>query len=85
MVVRVDAEQIDPMRDCSSEVSVQEVECPESDEEKCGSFEKFVDGDQHEAWGMLVRLSGRDHGSGSDCITREKLDGMRMSKDGEPG
>jgi len=83
--VWVDAEEIDPMRDCCGEVSVQEVECAESDEEKCSSFEKFVDGDQHEAWRMFVSLSGRDHGSGSDCITREKMNGMRVSKDGGPG
>ena len=83
--MRVDAEEIDPMRDCCGEVSVQEVKCAESDKEKRGSFEKFVDGDQHEAWGMFVRLSGRDHGSGSDCITRGKMDGMRVSKDGGPG
>src|SRR3974377_465273 len=62
VVVRVDAEKIDPVGNCRGEVPVQEMKRAESDEEKRGCFDEFVDGDQHETGGMLVRFSGPDHG-----------------------
>jgi len=60
--VRVDAEQIDPVRNCRSEVSVQEMQRAETDEKKCAGFQKLVDSDEHEAGGMLEGLSGLGHG-----------------------
>ena len=61
--MRVDAEQIDPVRNCCSEVSVQEMQRAETDEEKCAGFQKLEHSDEHEAGGMLEGLSVLGHGS----------------------